>query len=139
MDIRQALELAEEKGLDLVEVAPNSDPPTCKILDFGKFKYELIKKEKEARKNQKKQELKEVKLKNKIDRSGIEIKVQTIKRILDEGNKVKITLQLIGKSRTQPERYKQIIEEIIAKIPNVKVEKEITVDNFNIYTIVSKA
>ncbi|MCS7165696.1 MAG: translation initiation factor IF-3 [Candidatus Calescibacterium sp.] len=138
MDISEALELAEEKGLDLVEVAPNSEPPTCKIVDYGKFKYEMMKKEKEARKNQKRQELKEVKLKNKIDKSGLEIKVQTIKRILDEGDKVKITLQLIGKSRAQPEKYKHVIEEIISQLGNVKIEKEITVDNTNIYTIITK-
>lgn len=139
MNIRDALKLAEEKGLDLVEVAPNSNPPTCKIVDYGKFKYELIKKEKEAKKNQKKQELKEVKIKNKIDKSGLIIKIQTIKRILEEGNKVKITLQLIGKSRATPEKYKYIIQEILEQLGNIKVEKEMTIENFNIYTIISKA
>ncbi len=138
MSLRDALKVAEEKGLDLVEVAPNSNPPTCKIVDYGKFKYEMVKKEKEAKKNQKKQELKEVKIKNKIDKSGLILKLQTIKRILDEGDKVKITVQLIGKARAQPEKYKSIIEEIISQLPNVKVEKEITIDNFNIYAIVSK-
>lgn len=136
--MRDALKIAEEKGLDLVEVAPNANPPTCKIVDYGKFKYEIIKKEKEAKKNQKKQELKEVKIKNKIDKSGLNVKLQTIKRILDEGDKVKITVQLIGKARAQPEKYKSIIEEIISQLPNIKVEKEITIENFNIYVIISK-
>ncbi|MCX7759218.1 MAG: translation initiation factor IF-3 [bacterium] len=138
MDISDALDLADEKGLDLVEVAPNSNPPTCKIVDYGKFRYEIIKKEREAKKNQKKQELKEVKLKNRIDKSGLGIKVQTIKRILDEGDKVKITLQLIGKSRAQPEKYKSVLEEVLSQLGNIKIEKEITIDNFNIYTIVTK-
>lgn len=138
MDISDALDLASEKGLDLVEVAPNSNPPTCKIVDYGKFKYEIIKKEREAKKNQRKQELKEVKLKNRIDKSGLSIKVQTIKRILDEGDKVKITLQLIGKSRAQPEKYKSVLEEVLSQLGNIKIEKEITIDNFNIYTIVTK-
>lgn len=137
MDISDALKLVQEKGLDLVEVSPKSNPPICKIVDFGKFKYEMIKKEREARKKQKKQELKEVKLKNKIDKSGINIKIQTIKRLLDEGNKVKITLQLVGKSRSQPEKYKAMLEEIVSQIPNIKIEKEITIDNINIYTIIS--
>ncbi|MDW8132268.1 MAG: translation initiation factor IF-3 [Candidatus Calescibacterium sp.] len=138
MDISDALDLASEKGLDLVEVAPNSNPPTCKIVDYGKFKYEIIKKEREAKKNQRKQELKEVKLKNRIDKSGLSIKVQTIKRILDEGDKVKITLQLIGKSRAQPEKYKSVLEEVLSQLGNIKIEKEVTIDNFNIYTIVTK-
>lgn len=137
MDISDALKLVQEKGLDLVEVSPKSNPPICKIVDFGKFKYEMIKKEREARKKQKKQELKEVKLKNKIDKSGINIKIQTIKRLLDEGNKVKVTLQLVGKSRSQPEKYKAMLEEIVSQIPNIKIEKEITIDNINIYTIIS--
>ncbi|MFN3477797.1 MAG: translation initiation factor IF-3 [bacterium] len=140
MSIKEALSLAEEKGMDLVEVSPNSDPPTCKIVDYGKFKYELVKKEKEAKKNQKKQELKEIKLKNKIDKSGLNLKIQTIKRILDEGDKVKVTLQLIGKSRATPEKYKYILQEILDSLQNekIKIEKEITIENFNIYTIIFK-
>ena len=137
MNIKDALKLADSKNLDLVEVAPDANPPVCKIVDYGKFKYELIKKEKSAKKNQKKQELKEVIIKNKIDKSGINIKVQMIKRILQEGDKVKIVLQLLGKSRFTPDKFKPILQEIIGQLGDIKIEKDITIEDRNIYVIVS--
>lgn len=137
MNIKDALKLADSKNLDLVEVAPDANPPVCKIVDYGKFKYELIKKEKIAKKNQKKQELKEVIIKNKIDKSGISIKVQMIKRILQEGDKVKIVLKLLGKSKFTPDKFKPILQEIIDQLNDIKIEKDITVEDRNIYVIVS--
>jgi translation initiation factor IF-3 len=137
MNIRDALKLADSKNLDLVEVAPDANPPVCKIVDYGKFKYELIKKEKIAKKNQKKQELKEVIIKNKIDKSGINIKVQMIKRILEEGDKVKIVLQLFGKSKFTPDKFKPILQEILEKLKDIRIEKDITIEDKNIYVIIS--
>lgn len=137
MNIRDALKLADSKNLDLVEVAPDANPPVCKIVDYGKFKYELIKKEKLAKKNQKKQELKEVIIKNKIDKSGINIKVQMIKRILKEGDKVKIVLQLLGKSKFNPDKFKPILQEILEQLKDIRIEKDITVEDKNIYVIIS--
>ncbi len=137
MNIKDALKLADSKNLDLVEVAPEANPPVCKIVDYGKFKYELIKKEKVAKKNQKKQELKEVIIKNKIDKSGINIKIQMIKRILQEGDKVKIVLQLLGKSKFTPDKFKPILQEIIEQLNDIKIEKDITIEDRNIYVIVS--
>lgn len=137
MNIRDALKLADSKNLDLVEVAPDANPPVCKIVDYGKFKYELIKKEKIAKKNQKKQELKEVIIKNKIDKSGINIKVQMIKRILEEGDKVKIVLQLLGKSKFTPDKFKPILQEILEQLKDIKIEKDITIEDKNMYVIIS--
>jgi translation initiation factor IF-3 len=138
LPIDEAIKVAEEKGLDLIEVSSNSDVVVCKIADFGKFRYEQIKKEKESKRKQKKQELKEVKFKNKIDKSGMNIKIQTIKRILDEGDKVKIVLQLVGKAKANPEKYKPLIEELLGTLGDVKIEKDITLDGNNIIAIVSK-
>lgn len=137
MNIKDALRLADSKNLDLVEVAPEANPPVCKIVDYGKFKYELIKKEKNAKKNQKKQELKEVIIKNKIDKSGINIKIQMIKRILQEGDKVKIILQLLGKSKFAPDKFKPILQEILEQLGDIKIEKDISIEDKNIYVIVS--
>jgi len=137
MNIKDALKLADSKNLDLVEVAPDANPPVCKIVDYGKFKYELIKKEKNAKKNQKKQELKEVIIKNKIDKSGINIKVQMIRRILEEGNKIKIVLQLLGKSKFTPDKFKPILQEILEQLRDIRIEKDITIEDKNIYVIIS--
>ncbi|MGB9638470.1 MAG: translation initiation factor IF-3 [bacterium] len=137
MNIKDALKLADSKNLDLVEVAPEANPPVCKIVDYGKFRYELIKKEKNAKKNQKKQELKEIIIKNKIDKSGINIKVQMIKRILEEGDKVKIVLQLLGKSKFTPDKFKPILQEVLEQLGDIKIEKDISIEDKNMYVIVS--
>jgi translation initiation factor IF-3 len=97
VSLRDALIAAEEAGLDLVEVSPNADPPVCKILDYGKFKYEAQKKANEARKKQKVIEVKEIKLRPGIDEHDYEIKMRNVKRFLEEGDKVKITLRFRGR------------------------------------------
>lgn len=95
--IREALEMAEEAGMDLVELSPNAEPPVCKILDYGKFKYEAQKRKNEARKKQKVIEVKEIKLRPNIDDNDYNIKMRNLKRFIDEGNKVKVTLRFRGR------------------------------------------
>ncbi len=95
--IREALRVAEEAGLDLVEVSPNADPPVCKVLDFGKFKYESQKKKNEARKKQKIIDVKEIKLRPNIDDNDYNIKMRNARRFLDEGDKVKVTMRFRGR------------------------------------------
>lgn len=95
--ISQALEKADQAGLDLVEVAPNADPPVCKILDYGKFKYEQQKKKNEAKKKQKVIEVKEVKLRPNIERHDYEVKMRNLQRFLEAGDKVKVTLRFRGR------------------------------------------
>jgi translation initiation factor IF-3 len=95
--LREALEKAVEAGLDLVEIAPTAVPPVCKILDFGKFKYEEQKKKNEARKKQKVIEIKEIKLRPTIDDNDYNIKMRAMLRFLEEGDKVKVTLRFRGR------------------------------------------
>ena len=95
--MERALELADESGLDLVEVAPDAEPPVCKLLDFGKYKYEAQKKASEARKKQKTIDIKEVKFRPGIDAADYEVKLRNIRRFLDEGDKVKVTLRFRGR------------------------------------------
>ena len=91
------MELADETGLDLVEVAPDAEPPVCKLLDFGKFKYEAQKKASEARKKQKTIDIKEVKFRPGIDAADYDVKLRNIRRFLDEGDKVKVTMRFRGR------------------------------------------
>jgi len=95
--LRDALIAAEEASLDLVEVAPQAEPPVCKILDYGKFKYEAQKKAAEARKKQKVIEVKEIKLRPNIDDNDYEVKMRAAKRFIEEGDKVKVTLRFRGR------------------------------------------
>jgi translation initiation factor IF-3 len=95
--IKDAMDMAEKAGTDLVEVNPNSTPPVCKILDYGKYRYELSKKEKESKLNRKNMELREVKFRLKIDTHDYEVKKKMIRRLLGEGDKVKVTLMFVGR------------------------------------------
>ena len=97
VSLREALEKAVEAGLDLVEIAPTASPPVCKILDFGKYKYEEQKKKNEARKKQKVIEIKEIKLRPTIDDNDYNIKMRAMQRFLQEGDKVKVTLRFRGR------------------------------------------
>ena len=94
---QQAMILAEEAGLDLVEISPNAEPPVCKIMDFGKYKYEIQKREAEARKKQKIIEIKEIKFRPNTDTHDYEVKMKSIFRFLEEGDKVKVTMRFRGR------------------------------------------
>ena len=95
--IRDALRAAQEVELDLVEVSPNADPPVCKVLDYGKYKYEAQKKKNEARKRQKIIDVKEIKLRPNIDDNDYQVKLRNARRFLDEGDKVKVTMRFRGR------------------------------------------
>ena len=97
LDVREGILKAEELGLDLVEVSPNADPPVCKILDYGKFKYEAQKKKNEAKKKQKVIEIKEIKLRPNIDDHDFEVKMKNVRKFIGEGDKVKVTLRFRGR------------------------------------------
>jgi translation initiation factor IF-3 len=105
----EAIKLAEAAGLDLVEVSPNAAPPVCKILDFGKYRYELQKKAKEAKKKQKVIEIKEIKLRPGIDTNDYNIKLRNVLRFLEEGDKVKITLRFRGREMSHMEIGMEVI------------------------------
>jgi len=97
LTVREGILKAEEFGLDLVEVSPNADPPVCKILDYGKFKYEAQKKKNEAKKKQKIIEIKEIKLRPNIDDHDFEVKMKNVRKFIGEGDKVKVTLRFRGR------------------------------------------
>ncbi len=101
--LNEALNMAADAGLDLVEVSPNADPPVCKILDYGKYKYEAQKKKAEARKNQKIIEIKEIKLRPNIDDNDYQVKMKRMRKFIEEGDKVKVTLRFRGREVTHQE------------------------------------
>lgn len=121
---REALVQAQTAGLDLVEMNRNSNPPVCKILNYGKFKYDAAKAAKEARKNQKIQELKEVTLRPVTDDHDLLIKAKHIKGWLEEGDKVKIVVKMRGRERAHPEEGIKIIRELLAAVGPHKVTSQ---------------
>jgi len=122
--VREALVMAEEAGLDLVEISPNASPPVCKILDFGKFKYELQKKENEARKKQKVIEVKEIKLRPGIDEHDYQVKMRSVHRFLEEGDKVKVTMRFRGREMVHQELGMKVLDRVRAELDALaKVEQ----------------
>jgi len=112
MDLNSALHAAEEQGLDLVEVSPTAKPPVCRIMDYGKYKYQQSKRAAEAKKKQVRVELKEVKLRPKTDDHDYQFKVRNALRFLGEGNKVKVTIMFRGREVTHPEFGRRILERV---------------------------
>jgi translation initiation factor IF-3 len=126
---RDAIAMAFEAGLDLVEVAPNAEPPVCKILDYGKFKFNEQKKAAEARKNQKTVEIKEVKLRPAIDDHDYDVKMKAMKRFFEEGDKVKITLRFRGREMAHQEFGYRLLTRVKEDTLNIaKVEAEPTME-----------
>ena len=115
----EALRTALEQGLDLVEVNPKADPPVCKILDFGKYKYEEKKKQAQARRNQSVVEIKEIKLRPKTDDHDIAFKVKAARRFLDAGHKVKFTVRFRGREITHPEKAHEQLDVILKALDDV--------------------
>ncbi len=122
--IRDALVAAEEAGLDLVEIAPNADPPVCKILDYGKYKYELQKKAAEARKKQKIIEVKEIKMRPNIDDNDYDVKMRSAKRFIEEGDKVKVTMRFRGREMAHQDLGMNVLVRVRDELEDVaKVEQ----------------
>ena len=121
MDTYEAKKLAKEKGLDLVEVNPKAHPPVCKIVDYGRLKYEEKKKQNEARKRQSQIALKEIKLRPKTDDHDIAFKVKHVRRFLEEGNKVKLTVRFRGREITHPETARRQIDIIIDEVQDIAI------------------
>ena len=116
--------MAAEVGLDLVEVSPNAEPPVCKILDYGKFKYEAQKKKNEARKKQKVIEVKEIKLRPNIDENDYGVKMRAMRRFLEEGDKVKITLRFRGREMAHQDLGMKVLDRVREELDDLaKVEQ----------------
>ena len=123
MPLRRAMELAEQKNLDLVKIAPQANPPVCKIIDYGKFRFEQAKREKEARKNQRVVEIKEVRLSLNIDTHDFETKKNHALRFISEGNKVKASIRFRGREMGHPELGLEIMRrfaDAMSEVANVE-------------------
>jgi translation initiation factor IF-3 len=124
VSIKEALKIAEDAELDLVEVAPNSSPPVCRVMDFGKFLYERTKKEREARKAQVKVEIKEIRLRPKTNEHHRSFKTRDARRWLEDGIKVKVTIRFRGREITYPELALEDLKEIAQELEEVSVVEQ---------------
>lgn len=118
----QAIQLARDRGLDLVEIAPTAAPPVCKITDYGKFLYEQHKKDHEAKKHQKQIQIKEIKFRPKISIHDYDFKMKHVKRFLGEGNKVKITVMLRGREKQKPELGFQVLDRVLGDLKELATQ-----------------
>jgi translation initiation factor IF-3 len=129
LPIEQALAMAEELGLDLVEVAPMARPPVCRIMDYGKFKYEEQRKAREARKKQHQIQIKEVKMRPGIEDHDFDFKTRHARRFLEEGNKVKVTMMFRGRQMAHPEMGREVLERVLKEVSDIaKVEMSPTME-----------
>lgn len=121
MSARDAQKQAMEAGLDLVKIAPTAKPPVCKIIDYGKYRYELAQKEKEAKRKQKTIEIKEVRLSPNIEENDLNTKVNTARKFLSKGNKVKVTLRFRGREMAHMYKSKHILDEFAESVADIAV------------------
>ncbi len=121
MSARDALKLAQDVELDLVKIAPTAKPPVCKIIDYGKYRYELLRKEKEAKKKQKVIEVKEVRLSPNIDTNDLNTKTSAARKFLEKGNKVKVTLRFRGREMAHMNQSRYILDEFAQSLADIAV------------------
>ena len=139
MSVRDALAMAEEQHLDLVEVAPNGKPPVCRIMNYGKYRYEQQKREKEAKKKQKTFTLKEVKLRPHIEDHDFYVKLKNAAKLLGDGNKVKVTIMFRGRELSQPELGLNVLTRFAGELTDqAVVEKEAKLEGRNMTMILAK-
>lgn len=138
MSLDQALETARKQNLDLVEVAPTAVPPVCRILDFGKYKYEQSKKEREMRRSQRVSLLREVRLRPKIDSHDFEAKARSVKKLLDGGDKVKVTVMFRGREITHPEIGLRLLQKMAESLQGMaSLEKHPLMEGRRLHMILS--
>ena len=138
MATRDALRMAEEQHLDLVEVAPKAKPPVCRIMDFGKYRYEQQKREKEAKKKQKIVTIKEVKLRPNIEQHDFDVKLKNALRFLEEGNKVKVTIMFRGRELSHPELGREVLNRVSAQLKElVSIERDAKLEGKNMTMILA--
>lgn len=136
----RALDIARERNLDLVEVSPNAMPPVCKLMDFGRFKYEQAKKENEARKNQKTITLKEIRLRPRTDEHDVEVKTRKIQEFLAEGDKVRVSVQFRGAEMRHPDIGRKLLDEIAEVLKgSATIERSPMMEGRMMSMIVSRA
>lgn len=119
MSAREAMKLAQEAELDLVKIAPTAKPPVCKIIDYGKYRYEQARKEKEAKKKQKTIEVKEVRLSPNIDSNDLNTKIASARKFIEKGNKVKVTLRFRGREMAHVQSSRHILDEFAKALEDI--------------------
>ena len=119
MSSREAMKIAREAELDLVKIAPQAKPPVCKIIDYGKYRYELARKEKEAKKKQKTIEVKEVRLSPNIDSNDLNTKIASARKFIEKGNKVKVTLRFRGREMAHVQSSRHILDEFAKALEDI--------------------
>ena len=118
---KEAQKIADDAGLDLVKIAPNAKPPVCKVIDYGKYRYEMARKEKDAKKKQKIVEIKEIRLSPNIDTNDLNTKMNAAKKFLTKGNKVKITLRFRGREMAHMNSSKHILDDFAGNLSDIAV------------------
>jgi len=124
MPTREAMRLAVDAGLDLVEVSPNAEPPVCRIMDFGKYRYDESQRKKQARKSQPRTVVKEVKFRVNVDENDYQVKMRNVRNFLAEGHKVKLTLQFRGRENAHRELGHAVIERVIEDVAEIAVVEQ---------------
>lgn len=139
MSSREALEIAKEADLDLVKIAPGAKPPVCKIIDYGKYRYEQSRKEKQAKKNQKMVEIKEIRMSPNIDTNDLNTKINAAKKFLAKGNKVKVTLRFRGREMAHVNNSRHILDDIAEALSEYAVvEKQPKLEGRNMSMMLSE-
>ena len=140
VSLAEALKIAQEVGLDLIEISPQVTPPVCKVLDYGKYKYEMQKKKNEAKKNQKVVSIKELKLRPMIDTHDYEVKVKQAKKFLAQGDKVKFTMRYKGREMSANDLGKEILNKLLEDLDGLcKVDSAPKMEGKQMFMIVSPA
>ncbi len=140
VSIQEALKIASEVGLDLIEISPQVNPPVCKVLDYGKYKYEMQKKKNEAKKNQKVVSIKELKLRPMIETHDYEVKLKQAKKFLSQGDKVKFTMRYKGREMSANDMGKEILNKLIEDLEGLcKVDAAPKAEGKQVFMIVSPA
>ncbi|MGI6566946.1 MAG: translation initiation factor IF-3 [Firmicutes bacterium] len=138
MSIRDALRAAQERELDLVEVAPNARPPVCRIMDYGKYKYEQTKRQKEARKKQKIVSIKEVRMSPKIDEHDFQVKAKNAERFLKDGNKVKVSVRFRGREVVHSDLARNMLLQMAKGVEDIaKIDRQPTIEGRQMIMILS--
>lgn len=136
--IEEAQEAARSQGLDLVEVAPNARPPVCRIMDYGRYKYEQAKADREARKKQHITQMKEIKMRPNIEEHDFEFKTRHIKRFLDDRNKVKVTIMFRGREMAHTENGREVLNDVVEEIGDLAiVEQRARLEGRNMFMILA--
>ena len=136
--VRDALRIAEEQNMDLVEIAPNAEPPVCKVMDYSKYKYDQARKAKQARKNQAKIEVKEMKFRPKIDKGDYETKKNHVLRFLKKGSRVKVTIMFRGREMAHPEQGLMVLEKLADELkPFATVDSQPKMEGRNMHMLLS--